>query len=121
MCSDVRDGFIGSITNIEILVYIELLVASLIEYNMQEMLNTVYGSAVICSLCRAVFLSLVLNRTDCHFDHPVADSQIWCQLIGTGVLAQGNCVAGTLEQSRDAIERPSSRNCLLMKCGTARR
>jgi hypothetical protein len=32
MYSDVRDGFIGSIANIEILVYIELLLSSLIEY-----------------------------------------------------------------------------------------
>ena len=55
MYSDVRDGFIGSITNVEILVYVELLLASLIEYNIQEMLNTVYSSAVIYSLCRDVF------------------------------------------------------------------
>jgi len=52
--SDIRDGFIGSITHIGILVYIELLLASLIEYNIQEMLKTVYNAAVNYSLCRDV-------------------------------------------------------------------
>jgi len=54
MYSDIRDGFIGSITNIGVLVYIELLLAWLIEYNTQEMLKTVYSSTVIYSLCRDV-------------------------------------------------------------------
>jgi hypothetical protein len=63
MYSDVRDGFFGSVTNIEILVYIELLLASLIEYNIQEMMKTMYSSAVIYSLCRDMFLSVVVNRT----------------------------------------------------------
>jgi hypothetical protein len=58
MYSDVHDSFIGSVTNIEIPVYIELLVASLIECNVQEMLKTVYSSAVMYSVCHDV-----VNRT----------------------------------------------------------